>query len=170
MPCFSNQFWSAILAREDSKLNSGATRDAVAAFESECSFVLPDAHREFLLRGNGGIVGYCRLFGVGRNDYFDLKHQVTDMSPYIEGIIERSVFPIACDWGGSFFVTISERLLLHWIIQCSAGTTNTRKSWNFGRKCGRNSLRTSSHLSRWSSRSDRFGFISSAAVKSTHRR
>jgi len=103
VPHFPNHIWSAILAHEDTELNPGATREAINAFESECSFVLPDAHREFLLRCNGGIVGYCRLFGVGSKDYFDLKCQVIDMSQYIEGLIEKSVFPIASDWGGSFF-------------------------------------------------------------------
>ncbi len=39
--------------------------DVIADFEARSGFTLPATHREFLLRGNGGLVGYARVFGVG---------------------------------------------------------------------------------------------------------
>lgn len=65
MPHFDGKAWAAIVAHEDTELDKPATAEAIAAFEAKYDFVLPDAHREFVLRGNGGVVGYVRLFGVG---------------------------------------------------------------------------------------------------------
>ncbi|MHC4399191.1 MAG: SMI1/KNR4 family protein [Planctomycetota bacterium] len=95
--------WAAILAHEDTDLESPARPESIATFEAEHGFVLPDAHREFLLRGNGGVVGYARLFGVDRKDALDLGRQLSEMRSDIEGMADGSVFPFANDWGGSYF-------------------------------------------------------------------
>jgi hypothetical protein len=77
--------------------------DAVAHFEASHGVALPAAHREFLLRANGGIVGYVRLFGVGRSDFLDLSRQVTEMQAVIGSTADGPVLPYASDWGGSYF-------------------------------------------------------------------
>src|SRR5580765_7042590 len=79
MPHFDDKTWARILASENTELDVPAKPKAIAEFEAKCDFVLPDAHREFLLRGNGGVVGLARLFGVGRDDALDLRRQIADM-------------------------------------------------------------------------------------------
>jgi len=103
MPNFDDKAWAAILAHEDTKLDSAATAKAIAAFEKKYGFVLPDAHREFLAKGNGGVVGYARLFGVGRKDALDLGRQLSEMRSDIQGMADVPVLPFANDWGGSYF-------------------------------------------------------------------
>ncbi len=83
--------------------NPPAAGEAIAAFEAAHGIGLPAAHREFLLRANGGGVGYARLFGVGRPDFLDLDRQVAEMRPCIEGMADGPVLPFASDWGGSYF-------------------------------------------------------------------
>lgn len=95
--------WAAVLVAEDTKLDPPATEEAVAAFEAAHGVTLPAAHREFLLRGNGGVVGDIRLFGVGRADFLDLGRQVSEMRPEIEQMADGPILPFACDWGGSYF-------------------------------------------------------------------
>lgn len=102
MPHFDDKTWTKILAHEDTELDSDATPKAVAAFEAKHDFVLPDAHREFLLRGNGGVVGFVRLFGVSRKDALDLGRQIADMRSEIEAMAEP-ILPFASDWGGSYY-------------------------------------------------------------------
>jgi hypothetical protein len=57
MPHFDDKIWATILASEDTELDVPATQMAIATFEAKCEFVFPDSHREFLLQGNGGVVG-----------------------------------------------------------------------------------------------------------------
>ncbi|WP_254513651.1 SMI1/KNR4 family protein [Anatilimnocola floriformis] len=103
MSHFDEKAWSAILAHEDTQLEKPATAKAIASFEAKHDFALPDAHREFLLKGNGGVVGYIRLYGVGRKDHLDLGSHLAEMRPYIEGMADGPVLPFASDWGGSCF-------------------------------------------------------------------
>ncbi len=103
MPHIDDKTWAAILAHEDTELDKAAVAKAIAAFEAKHEFVLPDAHREFLLRGNGGVVGYVWLFGVGRKDHLDLGRQLSEMRSDIEGMADGPVVPFASDWGGSYF-------------------------------------------------------------------
>lgn len=103
MPFFDDKTWAVILAHNDTEIGMPAKQKDIDAFEASSRFVLPDSHREFLLRGNGGVVGYVRLFGVGRNDALDLGRQIADMRPEIEGMAEGPVVPFASDWGGSYF-------------------------------------------------------------------
>lgn len=95
--------WAAVLDAEHTELDPPATEEAVAAFEVAHGVPLPATHREFLLRGNGGAVGYVRLFGVGRADFLDLGRQVSEMRPEIEQMADGPIFPFAEDWGGSYF-------------------------------------------------------------------
>jgi hypothetical protein len=103
MAHFDDKTWNAILAHEDTQLDPPATPKSLAAFEAKFGFVLPEAHREFLLRGNGGVVGYSRLFGVGRKDALDLGRQLSDVRAEIEAMADGPVLPFANDWGGSYF-------------------------------------------------------------------
>jgi hypothetical protein len=103
MARFNNKTWAAVMNHEDTDLAPPATPDAIAAFEAKHSLVLPPSHREFLLRHNGGIVGYVRLFGVGRTDFLDLAHKVAEMRPYIQATADSPVMPFASDWGGSYY-------------------------------------------------------------------
>ena len=100
---FDDKTWAAILAHEDTELDNPASAKAIGAFEAKHEFVLPEAHQEFLIRGNGGVVGYVRLFWVGRKDHFDLGGQLSEMRTYIEGMADGPVLPFASDWGGSYF-------------------------------------------------------------------
>jgi hypothetical protein len=100
---FNDETWSAILAHEDTQLEPATTARAIAAFEAKHKFTFPDAHKEFLRRANGGVVGYARLFGVERKDHLDLSSALRDMEPYINGLKEGRVLPFAKDWGGSYF-------------------------------------------------------------------
>ena len=98
-----DEIWTAATAHEDTKLAPPASADAITAFEARHGFTLPPSHREFLLRANGGVVGYARLFGVGGAVPFDLDQAAVQMQPYIGGIAEGRVYPFANDWGGSYF-------------------------------------------------------------------
>jgi hypothetical protein len=103
MPHFDDKTWAAILAHEDTELHKPAIAKAITAFEGKHKFVLPDAHQGFLLRGNGGVVGMIRLFGVGRKDHLDLGRQLKDMRSDIEGMADGPVLPFASERGGSYF-------------------------------------------------------------------
>ncbi len=103
MARLDDKTWAAVTAHEGTELDSPASADAIAAFEARHGFVLPASYREFLSRGNGGVVGYVRLFGVGRPDALDLGRQVSDMQPELEGMADGPVLPFASDWGGSYF-------------------------------------------------------------------
>jgi hypothetical protein len=102
--------WSAILAHEDTELDVPAPPEALAAFELGLGFALPLSHQALLRRANGGVVGYVRLFGVGRSDALDLGRQLAEMRPYIEGMADGPVLPFASDWGGSYFCYDIRRL------------------------------------------------------------
>jgi hypothetical protein len=95
--------WDAVVAHEDTELEAAAAPEAIAAFESALGVALPPSHRAFLLRSNGGVIGYVRLFGVGRADALDLGQQVAEMRPYLEGMADGPILPFASDWGGSYF-------------------------------------------------------------------
>jgi hypothetical protein len=95
--------WAAIAAHEDTALAPPASPHALAAFEAQLGLKLPASHREFLMRANGGVVGYARVFGVGRADGLDLARQAEQMRPYIQGLAEGFVLPFANDWGGSYY-------------------------------------------------------------------
>src|SRR5262245_2707640 len=72
-------------------------------FEAHHDVALPPSHREFLMRGNGGVLGSVRLFGVARSDRLDLGERVSEMRAEIEGMADGPVLPFASDWGGSYF-------------------------------------------------------------------
>jgi hypothetical protein len=95
--------WAEVMAAEDTDLGPPGSGEAIASFEALHGVALPAAHREFLLRANGGIVGYARLFGVGRADFLDLDRQVSEMRTEIEGMADGPILPFASDWGGSYF-------------------------------------------------------------------
>lgn len=97
------QLWADVLAADDTDLDPPAFEENIAAFEARHGVRLPSAHREFLLRSNGGLVGYARLFGVRRPDSLDLDGRVSEMRALIEGMADGPVFPFASDWGGSYF-------------------------------------------------------------------
>lgn len=103
MAIFDDKTWTAVLAHEDTELGMPASSGALAAFETRLGLTLPASHREFLLRANGGVVGYVRLFGVGRPDVLDLARFVSEMRPYIEEMADGPILPFASDWGGSYF-------------------------------------------------------------------
>ncbi len=103
MPHFDDKAWAAVLKHEDTKLDKPVTPDAMDAFEANHKLKLPDANREFLLKGNGGVVGIVRLFGIGRDDHLDLARQLAEMRADIEGMADGPVLPFASDWGGSYF-------------------------------------------------------------------
>ncbi len=103
MSHLDESIWAAVIAQADTELAPPASADAVTKFEADYRVVLPAAHRAFLQRGNGGIVGYVRLFGVGRSDGLDLGTEVVEMRPYIEGLANGLILPFANDWGGSYF-------------------------------------------------------------------
>src|SRR5262249_33650481 len=103
MPIFNDKTWSEILTHDDTELDPPATAKRLAAFEARHRFALPEAHREFLLRANGGIIlGVIRLFGVGRKDSLDLGRQLGKMRSKIEAMSAGPVFPLASDWGDSY--------------------------------------------------------------------
>ena len=103
MARLDDKTWAAVTAHENTELDSPAPAEAIDAFEAGHGFVLPASHREFLSRGNGGVVGHVRLFGVGRPDALDLGGQVFEMRPELEGMADGPVLPFASDWGGSYF-------------------------------------------------------------------
>ena len=103
MALIDENTWSTILAHEDTELLPPADAASIEAFETEQGFRLPDVHREFLLRGNGGVIGYARLFGIGGDDALDLGQQLSAMRSYIQESADGPVFPFANDWGGSYF-------------------------------------------------------------------
>lgn len=95
--------WADVMAHEDTKLAPPAIEETIADFEAHSGFRLPAVHREFLLRGNGGLVGYARVFGIGRADDLDLGRHLSEMGPYIAGMADGPVLPFANDWGGGYF-------------------------------------------------------------------
>jgi hypothetical protein len=103
MDHIDGRLWADVLAAEDTELGPPASGDAVAVFERMLGLSLPPSHREFLLRANGGIVGYARLFGVGRSDYLDFGRKVSEMRHEIEAMAGGPILPFASDWGGSYF-------------------------------------------------------------------
>ena len=103
MPIFDDKTWSKILKHKYTELGPPATAKAIAVFEARHRFALPEAHREFLLRANGGIiVGVIKLFGVGRRDSLDLGRQLKKMRPKLEATSAGPVFPFACDGGDNY--------------------------------------------------------------------
>src|SRR5262249_20348321 len=103
MSHIDERLWAEGVAAEGTEVDAPAAGEAIAACEAVHGIGLPAAHREFLLRANGGVVGYARLFGVGRSDFLDLDRQVAEMRPYIERMADGPVLPFASDWGGSYF-------------------------------------------------------------------
>ena len=103
MAKIDDTLWASVMAHEDTVLEPPGSGEALVAFEASHGFRLPESHREFLLRGNGGSVGYVRLFGVSRRDALDFGHQVSEMRSYIAGMADGPVLPFASDWGGSYF-------------------------------------------------------------------
>jgi SMI1-KNR4 cell-wall len=110
MDHIDESLWAKVLGAEDTELADPAPAEAIEAFEATHGVALPSAHREFLLRANGGCVGYSRLFGVGRADFLDLDRMVSEMRPYIECMADGPVLPFASDWGGSYFCYDLHRL------------------------------------------------------------
>ncbi|QDV51011.1 SMI1/KNR4 family protein [Gimesia fumaroli] len=103
MGALNEKILAAVLAHEDTNLSPPATVKAIDAFEKKHNFRFPLSHREFLLQGNGGEVGYARLFGVGESDHMSLEWHVTEMRPELESMAQGPVMPFANDWGGSYF-------------------------------------------------------------------
>jgi hypothetical protein len=103
MDHIDDRLWADVIAHEDTSLAPPASEEAVAAFEATHGVALPEAHRQLLLLGNGGVVGSARLFGVGRGDALDLGRQVSEMRPELETMADGPVLPFGSDWGGSYF-------------------------------------------------------------------
>lgn len=103
MTHFSEKIWTELKADPDTNLNPPATQNEIDRFEQEFGVNFPPSYREFLLAANGGVVGYARVFGVGRNDHLDLQTQIKQMTEWIEGVADRRVLLFASDWGGSYF-------------------------------------------------------------------
>jgi hypothetical protein len=103
MTYFDKETWARIRAHEDTELDAPATPEAMAAFEAKHGVALPAAHREFLMTSNGGLVGYVKLFGVGRGDFLDLEGQTREMGAEIGKTAEGPVLPFACDWAGGYY-------------------------------------------------------------------
>ncbi len=100
---FDQNSLKSILDKAAAETFQIATESAILEFESKCNFQLPEAHRELLLKCNGGEIGPIRLFGVGRTDYLDLGNQVSEMREEIQGMANGPIYPIACDFSGSYF-------------------------------------------------------------------
>lgn len=103
MPHWDEKAWSKVLDSEDTEPEKPATADQIAAFEKKHGFQFPEAHREFLLRSNGGVFGIARVFGVERRGALDLAKHLRDMKKELEETAPGPVFPFANDWGGSYF-------------------------------------------------------------------
>ena len=103
MSHFTGADWAAITAHQDTALDAPATEAALAEFERAVGTILPASHKELLRRGNGGVLGRIRLFGVNRSDALDLRRQVEENRPEFEETSGGPVLPFASDWGGSYF-------------------------------------------------------------------
>jgi hypothetical protein len=137
MTYLDDDTWSAVTAHCDTKLDAPASAEAVVEFEGRHGVALPATHREFLMRGNGGVVGYVRLFGVGRPDALDLGQQVSEMRPELEGMADGPVLPFASDWGGSYFcydlrrpTDAAEFPVLYWDHEYSEEPDDRPKLWS----------------------------------------
>ena len=103
MTHLDDETWMKLLKHPDAQLGLPATPESLAPFESSHGFALPLSHRQFLLRANGGILGYVRLFGVDRDDALDLSSVIRNMQGELERAAHRRVIPFASDWGGSYY-------------------------------------------------------------------
>lgn len=103
MPHFSAKLWAAIRAAEDTKLNPPAKVKALDAFEAKHKIVLPEAHREFLLQANGGVIDWVRMFCVGGKSPLEMGRVKREMRPFIDATSKHPVLPFANDWGGNYF-------------------------------------------------------------------
>lgn len=95
--------WFRAISHSDTELNPAATVEAIAAFESVWDISLPESHRQFLLRANGGVVGYVRLFGIGAADGLDLEEKIREIREYAQSTATGPVLPFANTWGGSYY-------------------------------------------------------------------
>jgi hypothetical protein len=103
MSHFTAADWAAILAHEDTALDGPATQADLNEFERLTGLSLPESHKEFLRRGNGGDLGWVRLFGVNRADSLDLYRQIEESQPLLEETWKGPILPFAKDCGGSYF-------------------------------------------------------------------
>jgi hypothetical protein len=100
---FTAADWAAITAHPDTDLDAPATESELAEFERAIGVSLPAGHKELLRRGNGGILGRVRLFGVHRSDALDLRWQIERHRANLGEASQGSVLPFARDWGGRYF-------------------------------------------------------------------
>jgi hypothetical protein len=103
MPNFEAAVWDRIMAHRNTQLDPGTQPEEIASLEQSHNVRLPDSHREFLLRANGGFLGKFRLFGITRGDSLDIDEQITEMRSVLEETSQGPVLPFASDWGGSYF-------------------------------------------------------------------
>lgn len=103
MSHFTPADWHAILSRDDTKLDGPASDADLAGFERATGLVLPQSYKEFLRRGNGGLLADYRLFGVNRSDMLNLRRQAEENRPELEATSRGAVLPFASDWGGCYF-------------------------------------------------------------------
>ncbi len=103
MAILTDEIWSLVLAHPDTKLNPPAYSVRISRFEQEYNFRFPESHRAFLLRANGGEVGYIRLFTVGLARVLDMSQKVPEMLPYLETTAPGPILPFANTWGGSYY-------------------------------------------------------------------
>lgn len=103
MPLIDPLTWAAVMAHENTLLNPPSKPEMISAFQTKHGVVLPASHREFLARGNGGCVGFIRLFGIGCPDGLDLDLEVSEMRSELESMADGPVFPFSNNWGGSYF-------------------------------------------------------------------
>lgn len=103
MSVLTDEFLAMIQTHADTDAHPPATTSDISAAEVALGFNLPPEYAEFLLRFNGGVFSYARIFGVNRNDYFDIKERGDSMAEFILGSETRQLYPFASDWGGSYF-------------------------------------------------------------------
>lgn len=104
MPHIDAKTWKQLLALEKTELHPPATAKALAAFEKKQKLALPEAHREFLLRHNGGVLGYVYLFGVAcKPSGLDFARQLAQILDFVQETADHPVLPFASDAGGNYF-------------------------------------------------------------------
>ena len=101
--------WHLIQAHEDTELGKPGSGQDITAFERRHGVSLPPSHSEFLLRANGGYVGYARVFGIGRGGYLDIEWQLGEMHRMLQATADGPVLPFANDWGGGYFCYALDR-------------------------------------------------------------
>ena len=137
MAQLDDSIWTAIAASDEPWMGPPASPSAITDFESRFALSLPPSHRQFLLRANGGSFGVIRLFGIDRSDEQDLANEIIESRLHIPGMTEGLVFPIANDWGGSYYCYDLRRLrvdgeypVLYWDHDYSEDEVDPDRAWS----------------------------------------